>query len=75
MIPEAAIENCDSCAQASGVIDTKCRGCVARYVSRLVPPASLKWYIAARACHGEAVVDAFIADVSIWRAKARRAER
>lgn len=36
---------------------------------------SLKWYIAARACHGEAVVDAFIADVSIWRAKARKAER
>lgn len=71
MIPEAAIENCGACAKAGGLIDTKCRGCVARYVSRLMPTARTKWYVQARAEHGESVVDAFKRDVAVWMERAR----
>lgn len=72
MIPEHAIENCEACAKGGGFINSTCRSCIARYLTRLSVPSRAKWYVAAAEVHGQAYVDAFKAEVADWRGRARQ---
>lgn len=69
MIPEHAIENCEACAKGGGFINSTCRSCIARYLTRMSVPSRAKWYVAAAEIHGQAYVDAFKAEVADWRGR------
>ncbi|MGE0289490.1 MAG: hypothetical protein AB7I42_25880 [Bradyrhizobium sp.] len=66
MIPELPRENCDACAKGGGFMNSTCRSCMARYLTRLSVPARAKWFVTAAEVHSQAVVDAFKAEVAAW---------
>jgi hypothetical protein len=72
MIPERAIEDCDACAKGGGLMYSTCRSCVARYLSRLMLPARIRWYAAAAKVHTEDCVTAFKREVADWSNRLRR---
>lgn len=69
MIPEHAIENCEACAKGGGFINSTCRSCMARYLTRLSVPARAKFYLEAAKVHDQAYVDEFKRYVADWKAR------